>query len=131
MRLLDWPAPPIRMRFGRLLGLSLIGGACLSAGPTAARSLSVVDLLDRYAGGQFDTVVEELARVTNFDDLLRQLNATRPPGSTPRGLPTASAASSSPPPSRSRRRAPTNGTSGCGLIQPPMTGSPNAANTSL
>lgn len=66
------------MRFSRLLGLSLIGGACLSAGPTAARSLSVVDLLDRYAGGQFDTVVEELARVTNFDDLLKQLKRDAP-----------------------------------------------------
>jgi Flp pilus assembly protein TadD len=66
------------MRLSRLLGLSLIGGACLSAGPTAARSLSVVDLLDRYAGGQFETVVEELARVTNFDDLLRQLKRDAP-----------------------------------------------------
>jgi hypothetical protein len=66
------------MRFGRLLGLSLIGGACLGAGPTAARSLSVVDLLDRYAGGQFDTVAEELARVTDFNDLLRQLKRDAP-----------------------------------------------------
>ena len=115
------------MRFGRLLGLSLIGGACLSAGPTAARSLSVVDLLDRYAGGQFDTVVEELARVTNFDDLLRQLKRDAPAWLDAKG-----------PADRERRElvAATFALEAARAdewhewvwiqFQPPMTGSPNA-----
>ena len=65
---------PIR----RLLGLSLLVGVCLIAGSTAAQRVTVPDLLDRYASGQFEAVVAELARVTDFDDLLQQLKREAP-----------------------------------------------------
>jgi tetratricopeptide (TPR) repeat protein len=65
---------PIR----RLLGLSLMVGVCLMAGPTAELHVTVLDQLDRYASGQFDGVVAELATITDFDDLRKQLERDAP-----------------------------------------------------
>lgn len=66
------------MTFRRLLGLSLMVGVSVITGATAAQRVTVLDLLDRYAAGQFDAVVAELARVTDFDDLLRDLKRDAP-----------------------------------------------------
>ena len=66
------------MTFRRLLGLSLMAGACLIAGNTAAQRVTVLDLLDRYANGQFDAVVAELASVSDFGNLLNDLKRDAP-----------------------------------------------------
>lgn len=63
---------------GRLLALAIIMTACLVGTGSSARSVSVVALLDRYASGQFDEVVRELADVTDFEDLLGQLRRDGP-----------------------------------------------------
>jgi hypothetical protein len=62
----------------RLLIVVLALGTWFPHGPTAARAPSVIDLLDRYAAGQFDAVVQTLAGEINFDDLLRQLRRDGP-----------------------------------------------------
>jgi tetratricopeptide (TPR) repeat protein len=61
-----------------LLSASLVICACLADGTSAARNLSVVELLDRYAAGQFDAVVAELAGDVNFEELLNQLKRDGP-----------------------------------------------------
>jgi hypothetical protein len=67
------------MHLRRLLALSLSVGVCLVAGSTAAqRTTTVLELLDRYASGQFDGVVAELATITDFNDLLKQLTRDAP-----------------------------------------------------
>jgi tetratricopeptide (TPR) repeat protein len=61
-------------RLGVLLGLS----ACLVGAGSSARTSSVVDLLDRYAGGKFDAVAAELANTTDFEELLNALRRDAP-----------------------------------------------------
>jgi len=61
-----------------LLSASLVICACLGDGTSAARRLSVVELLDRYAAGQFDAVVAELDGDVNFEELLNQLKRDGP-----------------------------------------------------
>ena len=61
------------MHFRRLSCLWLVVGAWLIAGTTAAQKVTVLDLLNSYANGQFDAVVAELARVSDFGDLLNDL----------------------------------------------------------
>ena len=62
----------------RLSASLLLVAACLAGGPSAATNLSVTELLDRYAAGRFDAVVEELSGDVNFDDLLKQLRREGP-----------------------------------------------------
>jgi tetratricopeptide (TPR) repeat protein len=64
--------------FPRLLALSLAVTACFVSGGSAARSLSVLELLDAYAAGRFDPVVEELAGDVNFAEILKQLRRDGP-----------------------------------------------------
>ena len=66
------------MRARRLLILSLLLGTCLVDGRTGARTINVVDLLDRYAAGQFDAVVQILTTQTEFDPILKQLERDGP-----------------------------------------------------
>jgi tetratricopeptide (TPR) repeat protein len=66
------------MRARRILILSLLLGTCLVDGRTGARALKVVDLLDRYAAGQFDAVVQILSTQTEFDPILEQLERDGP-----------------------------------------------------
>jgi tetratricopeptide (TPR) repeat protein len=66
------------MGLRRLLFLPLVLGTCLAGAPSATRSLSVVDLLDRYGAGRFDEVAGELAGIASFDDLLKQLRRDGP-----------------------------------------------------
>ena len=47
------------MKVRWLLVGSLALGTGLSSGTTTAQRLSVLDLLDRYGGGQFEAVVEK------------------------------------------------------------------------
>jgi hypothetical protein len=61
-----------------LLAALLVMCACLAHGASAARSLSVTSLLDRYAAGQFDAVVAELSGEVDFDDLLTQIKRDGP-----------------------------------------------------
>ena len=68
----------VSMRPSRLLLLSLVLGALLAAGLSAARSVSVTDLLDRYAAGRFDDVVEELTGDIDYDEILKQLRRDGP-----------------------------------------------------
>ena len=62
----------------RLLILSLFLGTCLIDGRTSARAINVVDLLDRYAYGQFEPVVQILTAQTEFDPILKQLERDGP-----------------------------------------------------
>lgn len=66
------------MRALRRLGLSLALCACLAGAGSFARTYSVVDQLDRYAAGQFETVSSELANTTDFEELLRALRRDAP-----------------------------------------------------
>jgi tetratricopeptide (TPR) repeat protein len=61
----------------RLVVLSAAFCLFLSSGLSTA-SLSVTDLLDRYASGKFDAVVEELAGDVDFNELLKQLRRDGP-----------------------------------------------------
>jgi tetratricopeptide (TPR) repeat protein len=61
----------------RLMIVVLLG-TCLAGGLSSAPGPSAVDLLDRYAAGRFDAVVEALAAVTGFDDLLTELRRDGP-----------------------------------------------------
>jgi hypothetical protein len=63
----------------RSLALLLVLWACLAAGRPAATTLSVVVLLDQYAAGRFDAVVEALAADdVDFEDVLEQLRRDGP-----------------------------------------------------
>jgi len=63
----------------RSLALLLVLWACLAAGRPAATTLSVVALLDQYAAGRFDAVVEALAADdVDFEDVLAQLRRDGP-----------------------------------------------------
>jgi tetratricopeptide (TPR) repeat protein len=65
--------------FVRRFGVgSLLLAICLIADRPDARGVSVIDLLDRYSGGQFDDVTEELAGDIDFGDLLKQLKRDAP-----------------------------------------------------
>ncbi|MEX2662531.1 MAG: hypothetical protein WD227_11410 [Vicinamibacterales bacterium] len=64
--------------FPRLLALSLAVTACFVSGGSAARSLSVLDLLDAYAAGRFDPVVETLVGDVDFAETLKQLRRDGP-----------------------------------------------------
>jgi hypothetical protein len=56
----------------------LMIGAALSVRPATAQGLSVLALLDRYANGQFDAVVEILNGDINFGDVLKQVRRDAP-----------------------------------------------------
>jgi tetratricopeptide (TPR) repeat protein len=63
----------------RSLALLLVLWACLTGGRPAATTLSVVVLLDQYAAGRFDAVVEALAADdVDFEDVLEQLRRDGP-----------------------------------------------------
>jgi hypothetical protein len=62
----------------RLLVLALVLAACLGAPRTSARGASVVEWLDAYRAGQFDRVVADLERETNFKPILDQLKRDGP-----------------------------------------------------
>ena len=62
----------------RRLALLLVVSACLVGGGSSARTYSVVNLLDLYAGGQFEAVADELARTTDFEELLKSLKRDAP-----------------------------------------------------
>lgn len=62
----------------RLLAASLVLSGSLLGGGSGARGLSVVDLLDRYAAGQFDPIVADLSGDVDFDDLLTQIKRDGP-----------------------------------------------------
>jgi len=66
------------MAFRRLAALALLVGLVFVGGRPAARALSVLELLDRYAAGKFDEVTGELEGNINFDDLLKQLKREAP-----------------------------------------------------
>ena len=61
-----------------LLLASLVLGTALSGGQVAAQGLSVVGLLDRYANGQFDAVIDTLNGDVDFGDVLKQLRRDAP-----------------------------------------------------
>src|SRR5688500_13817281 len=62
----------------RFLLLAIAVSTCLGAPRTSAHTVSVVEWLDAYRGGQFDRVVAELDRETNFKDILHQLRRDGP-----------------------------------------------------
>lgn len=62
----------------RLLIVLLALGTCFPEGRTNARALSVVELLDRYAAGRFDAVVEVLSGDIDFADVLKQVRRDGP-----------------------------------------------------
>ncbi len=62
----------------RAATLLLIAALVVPGGTPSARQLSVTDLLDRYAAGEFDAVAGILATMTDTSDLLRQLKADGP-----------------------------------------------------
>ena len=62
----------------RVLLLALAALACLEGTRTAARETSVVEWLDAYRAGQFDRVVAELERETDFKPILDQLKRDGP-----------------------------------------------------
>jgi hypothetical protein len=67
-------------RFPRRTSLALALAVCASfvtRGQTP-RPATIIEFLDRYAAGQFDAVVEELAGELNFGDLLVQLRRDGP-----------------------------------------------------
>lgn len=67
------------MRRIRLAALPIVAVcACLTSGHPSAQAPAVPDLLDRYAAGRFDEVVAELASVTDFHSLLKQLRDDGP-----------------------------------------------------
>jgi Tfp pilus assembly protein PilF len=66
------------MKVRWLLVGSLALGTGLSSGTTTAQRLSVLDLLDRYGGGQFEAVVEVLNGDIDFGDLLKQVRRDGP-----------------------------------------------------
>jgi tetratricopeptide (TPR) repeat protein len=63
---------------GRLLAVMFVFGTCLAAGQSSDRTPSVLQLLDRYADGQFDAVVQDLSGDIDFNDLLEQLRRDGP-----------------------------------------------------
>jgi tetratricopeptide (TPR) repeat protein len=63
----------------RCLSSVLVVWACIAGGRPAATSLSVTALLDQYAAGRFDAVVEALAADgVDFEDVLKQLRLDGP-----------------------------------------------------
>jgi hypothetical protein len=66
------------MRPRRLLAVMVVVGWTCATTPSTARDVSVVEWLDAYRGGQFDRVVGELDRETNFKDVLSQLRRDGP-----------------------------------------------------
>jgi hypothetical protein len=66
------------MRPHRFVLLSFVLWASLTGGPSTAPGLSVTDLLDRYATGKFEAVVEELSGEIDFNELLKQLQRDGP-----------------------------------------------------
>ena len=66
------------MRSRRAFVALLVLLVCPAGGPPAARSPSVVDLLDRYAAGRFDAVVQDLSQLTEFDGILKQIRRDGP-----------------------------------------------------
>ena len=62
----------------RLVLLAIVFAVCVVAPRTSARDVSVVRWLDAYRAGQFDRVVTELDRETNFKPILDQLRRDGP-----------------------------------------------------
>ena len=59
---------------GRILALALVLAACLAAGrPAAQQTLTTLELLDRYAKGQFAEVEARLAALDKFSGLVKDL----------------------------------------------------------
>jgi len=59
---------------GRILALALVLAGCLLAGrPAAQQTLTTVELLDRYAKGDFDEVEAKLAALEKFSGLVKDL----------------------------------------------------------
>jgi tetratricopeptide (TPR) repeat protein len=62
------------MRPPRLIALALVLAACLAAvRPSAQQTLTTVDLLDRYAKGEFAVVEARLAALEKFTGLVKDL----------------------------------------------------------
>jgi tetratricopeptide (TPR) repeat protein len=66
------------MRRWLALALVLPGCALVLAGRLTARQATATAFLDRYAAGQFESVVSDLAGDLDFSDLLRQLKRDGP-----------------------------------------------------
>lgn len=66
------------MRLRRLLVVAVVIGWTCATTPSTAGGVSVVEWLDAYRAGQFDRVVAELDRETNFKDILNQLRRDGP-----------------------------------------------------
>ncbi|MCX6539023.1 MAG: hypothetical protein NT151_08840 [Acidobacteria bacterium] len=73
------------MRIFRAAALSVILAMCVASGQPSAQRLSVTDLLDRYAAGEFEAVAAVLATKIDFADLLKQLKADGPAWTTAKG----------------------------------------------
>jgi tetratricopeptide (TPR) repeat protein len=61
------------MDLRRLIVPALILASCLTAASSGVRTLSVADLLDRYAAGDFDRVVSELETLETYEPVLIHL----------------------------------------------------------
>jgi hypothetical protein len=64
------------MRMRRSLVLAF-AAACLVGGPSA-RSTSLIELLDSYAAGRYESVVQSLAGTTGLDERLKQFRRDAP-----------------------------------------------------
>lgn len=62
----------------RLLAVAVVVGWTCATGPSTAGGISVVEWLDAYRAGEFDRVVAELDRETNFKETLAQLRRDGP-----------------------------------------------------
>jgi tetratricopeptide (TPR) repeat protein len=65
--------------------LAVVLALCLASRGRSAERLSVTDLLDRYAAGEFEAVAAVLATPLDFKDLLKQLTADGPAWTTAKG----------------------------------------------
>jgi tetratricopeptide (TPR) repeat protein len=66
------------VRVLRAGALPVILALCLAGDQPSAQRLSVTELLDRYAAGEFEAVSAILATKIDFNDLLKQLQADGP-----------------------------------------------------
>lgn len=73
------------VRASRAAALPVFLALCLTSGQPSAQRLSVTDLLDRYAAGEFEAVAAVLATKIDFEDLLKQLEADGPAWMTAKG----------------------------------------------
>jgi tetratricopeptide (TPR) repeat protein len=63
---------------GRALAIVVAAGVCVGSASQGTKELSVVDMLDRYSSGKFESVVTELAGDLNFVTILKQLEEKGP-----------------------------------------------------